>query len=95
MCNTFSKSFAGLATCLAEYLGIQVVSLLIGFATIVFLWGVLKFVKNSGNETERVKGKQLMIWGIVGLFVMLCVWAIVGILESTFSSSRGLIIPQL
>ncbi len=68
--------------------------LLIGLALVAFLWGVLKFVKNAGDEKARTAGKKLIIWGLLGLFVMVCVWALVGVLSASFSGSGGVFIPQ-
>lgn len=68
--------------------------LMIGLGLIMFLWGVFKFVRDAGDESARTDGKKFMVWGLVGLFVMLCVWAFVEILATTFSG-RGIFIPQL
>ncbi len=41
-----------------------------------FFWGLMKFVMNSGDEEERKKGKQMMIWGVVALFVASSIWGL-------------------
>lgn len=50
-------------------------------ATVVFIWGVIEFVAGAENETKRKQGKQHILWGILGLFIMLAaagiMWAIV------------------
>ena len=53
-------------------------------ALLYFFWGIAQFILHADNETEREKGKNIMIWGLVALFVMVSVWGIVGVLESTF-----------
>jgi hypothetical protein len=68
--------------------------LMIGLGLVMFLWGVFRFVRDSGDESSRTSGKKFMVWGLVGLFVMLCVWAFVEILAGTFSG-RDIFIPQL
>src|SRR3989344_5467369 len=60
------------------------IPLLFGIALIGFLWGVGQFILKSDNEEERKKGKQIMIWGIIGLFVMTAVWGLVLIIGGTF-----------
>lgn len=74
----------------AKYVGcvIQdaIVPLLFIIAMVVFIWGVLKFIQGSENEETREKGKQFMLWGIIGLAVMLSVWGLVSI----FTKSVGL-----
>jgi len=48
---------------------------------LAFAWGVLKFVFQSGDAQE--KGKSMMLWSIVALFVLVSVWGIVVILQKT------------
>ncbi|MBI4692244.1 MAG: hypothetical protein HY773_02275 [Candidatus Terrybacteria bacterium] len=67
----------------------DVVPLLIGVAVVVFLYGVLKFITSAGDETKRKEGKDVMIYGIIGLFVMVAVWGLVWILLNTFSLQTG------
>jgi succinate-acetate transporter protein len=69
--------------------------LLISLALIMFLWGVFKFVKDAGDEKARTEGKKLILWGIIGLFMMLCVWAFVEILSGTLGRGGGIFIPQV
>lgn len=60
-----------------------VIPLIIGLAFVVFLWGVYKYIVAPGPE-EKSKGKDTIIYGIIGLFVMLSAWGIVNILTQTF-----------
>jgi len=61
-----------------------IVPTLIGFAVVFFIWGVAKFILNADNKEEQARGRQLMIWGIVALFVMVSIWGLVAILGETF-----------
>ena len=60
------------------------ISLLVGVALLVFLYGVYEYVLNSDNDSERQKGQQHMLWGIVGLVVMMSAMAILSIAANTF-----------
>ena len=48
-----------------------------------FLFGVMKFVQNQDNEEAQTEGKQHMIWGVVGIFLMLAVYGILGFIATT------------
>lgn len=61
-----------------------IVPFLIGLAVVIFIYGVLTTMLSEGGE-KKEDGKQYMMWGIVGIFVMVSVWGLVGILSSTFS----------
>jgi len=63
------------------------ISLLFVLATVVFLWGIIQYVIGSqGDEKKLQQGKQAMIWGIVGLFIMASAWGIVRLLCDFFTS---------
>jgi uncharacterized membrane protein YdjX (TVP38/TMEM64 family) len=66
----------------AQILG-PIVSLLFALATLYFLWGVAKFIMNVDNEQARTEGKSHMIWGIIGMFIMVAAFTIVSIIGKT------------
>jgi len=92
-----SKGIEGIINYFTCVLGRSVVPLLFAFAFVVFLWGVAQFMTNSADETKRTQGKQFMIWGIVGLFVMFSVWGLVLVLRKSIdpTAKDTLFIPAL
>jgi hypothetical protein len=62
----------------------KIIPLIIGAAVIVFLWGVLKYVLSGSEDPgKREEARGFMIWGIAALFVMVSVWGLVRILQTT------------
>lgn len=59
------------------------IGLLFALGLVVFLWGLVQFIINSDNEDGRTTGKRHMIWGIVGMFIMVGAYAIINILGNT------------
>ena len=59
--------------------------LIIALAVIFFLLGVLKYIQSVGDETKRKEGTTMMVYGIVGIFVMVSLWGLVHVLQSTFT----------
>lgn len=55
-----------------------------GIALLVFFWGLAQVIFKADDEDARIKGRQVMIWGIIALFVMVSVWGIVNLLISDF-----------
>ena len=51
-------------------------------ATVIFIWGIIEMIMNADNEEARSKGKQHMIWGIIGLAIMVAAGGLVGMLCS-------------
>jgi hypothetical protein len=68
------------------------IPVLVGIALVYFLFGVYKFVASAANERERESGRLYMLYGIIGLFVMLGVWGLLAILTGTFGLQ--LMVPQ-
>ncbi len=58
-----------------------VAPLLFVLTVLMFFWGLSKFILNSGNEADVTKGKNYMIWGILGLFVLLSAGAIINLVS--------------
>jgi hypothetical protein len=67
--------------------------LLIGIAFLVFCWGIVGYLYNADNEEKRKEMKQFMIWGIIGIFVIVSVFILAKILVGLFGISGG--IPTL
>lgn len=58
-------------------------------AFVIFLWGVLEFVRNANNPEARKKGQDHMIWGVIGFVIMIGVYGIMNILINTFGLSKS------
>ncbi|PIR47010.1 MAG: hypothetical protein COV07_01215 [Candidatus Vogelbacteria bacterium CG10_big_fil_rev_8_21_14_0_10_45_14] len=73
-----SSSFRALVACGVNLLN-RLVPIIIVMALIYILWGLANFIGKADNEGEKEKAKNIMIFGIAGLVVMVSVWAIVNI----------------
>lgn len=66
-----------------------IINPLIGFlfalAVAYFLYGMFEFIMNSTNDEKKTTGKSHMIWGIVGITIMMGVWGILNIIIDTFN----------
>ncbi|MBP6856378.1 MAG: hypothetical protein KBC42_01090 [Candidatus Pacebacteria bacterium] len=52
-------------------------------AVLYFLWGMLVFFR-SESESEKTKGKDHMLYGIIGMFIMVAVFGLMQIIINTF-----------
>lgn len=62
------------------------ISLLLGAALLVFLWGVFRYIAGAGAESDEARetGKRHMLYGIIGLVVMVSALAILELATATF-----------
>jgi uncharacterized membrane protein len=65
------------------------VTLIIGLALLYFLWGLVKFISASGDESEVTKGKSAMLWGIIALFIMISIQGIVYLVANSLEIGSG------
>ena len=68
--------------------------LLFAVAMVYFLYGLVEFIGNASNDEKRTTGKNHMIWGIVGLTVMMGVWVILNVVLNTLGIPRSQIDPK-
>jgi len=60
--------------------------LLIAIGVIYFVWGVVSYVIGDDEEAKE-KGRNRIIYGIIGLAVIIGMWGLVKILTNTFLGS--------
>ena len=68
--------------------------LLFALAVAYFLWGGFVFLSNTDKEDERTKGKKHMLYGIIGITIMMAVWTLLGILTNTLNINSTEINPK-
>jgi len=59
------------------------IALMIAFAVLYFLWGVFQFIRNAESPEERKKGGLHMLYGVVGLFLMVTAYGVVRLIVQT------------
>lgn len=67
-------------------------------AVVVFLWGVVKYITSSGDEEKRKSAKGYIIYGLIGIFVMVALWGIVTVVASTLglgAPGTGITLPPV
>ncbi len=57
---------------------------IIGIAFIVILWGGVQLIWSGGDERRIQSARQILLWGVVGMFVMVSVWGLVFLVKNTF-----------
>lgn len=71
----------------------QLMPFIVALAVLYFIWGVFQFVMASGDDEARKVGRTKMMWGIIGIFVMVSVWGLVNLLEGSFRTNKRVIAP--
>lgn len=64
-------------------------ALMFAIGLLVFVWGLVEFLyksNKSGKVDEKNEGKDHMLWGIVGMFIMAAAYTILGILARSLGA---------
>ncbi|MBP9749677.1 MAG: hypothetical protein KBD21_03025 [Candidatus Pacebacteria bacterium] len=68
--NAFAQSLGGFVT-----VGVAL-------ALCVFVWGLVRSIYFTKSDTELADARKQMVWGIVGLTVVVSVWGFVKLLQT-------------
>jgi len=66
-----------------------IIKVLIGFAMVMIIIGVVKFIMagSSGSEEAKDKAKGTILYGVLGLFIIVTMWSLVGIVRRTLGTN--------
>ena len=71
-----------------------IIGLFITLAIVVFFWGLIKYLWSIDSENAH-EGLKIMFWGLIAIFVMVSIWGIIRLLQSTLKvTSTDPIIPK-
>ena len=83
--NNGGRSFSGFVNGVVNIMD-KIVGILVAASLLIFFWGLAKFVYASGDAGEHLRGRQLMVWGIVVFFVMGSIWGIIQFMSNSVFS---------
>jgi hypothetical protein len=76
-------------------IGMRIVPLLAVIAFLMFVLGVGKYIRSTGSEKDNKDSKNLLIWGIIGVFLLVTVWGVIAFLRSELGFTGGVGVPQI
>ena len=66
-----------------------VVAFVFGLAVIYFVYGVLQLVFHGNDADARKKGQSTIIYGTLGMFIMVSAWGIIYLISNTVKALAG------
>ncbi|HEX8947247.1 MAG TPA: hypothetical protein VF829_03485 [Candidatus Paceibacterota bacterium] len=89
------NTIPGIGMLILDIINGVLVPLLFAIAFIVFLWGIYKYFIAGGDSDEgQKKGKQLILYGVIGFAVMVSLWGLVNVVANTFGLA-GQVAPPI
>ncbi|MFN4181199.1 MAG: hypothetical protein ACK4FA_00675 [Candidatus Paceibacteria bacterium] len=77
-----AKTFKDLVENVTGGLANSIINFMFALAFVFFFWGVVQYVLTS-EEAAKSKGRDYMLWGVIGLVVMFSVYGLVRVLRET------------
>jgi Type IV secretion system pilin len=56
-------------------------------ALVIFFWGLLRYVYAAGNSEAHTKGKEMIVWGLLSIFIIFSLWGIIVFFEEALLPS--------
>lgn len=89
-----TTTLGDILTGVATFISGTIMPILVGIAILYFLYNLIYFIANSGNEQERTQFRKYMVNALIALFILTSLWGIVGLGTRTLFGSKPFI-PQL
>ena len=64
------------------------IPIVITLGVVYFIWAVIQYTLNKTTE-ERAQARNHMIYGIIGLFVVVSIWGLIGFIGNTTGVQQG------
>lgn len=66
----------------------SIIPVLVALGVVYFVWGVVQYVIAGGDEAKK-KGRDRIVYGIIGLAIIVGMWGIVNVVVNTFGLGGG------
>jgi hypothetical protein len=84
-------NFKSIVICLSSLIN-TAVPIIIALTVLFIVWNIFKLIRSG--DGENLKGiKDIIMWGVIGLFCMLSIWGFVAILSNTVQFTNTPIQP--
>jgi len=85
--NTNQGTLGGILNLIFQILNF-LVPILIALGVVYFIYSVIKYITAS-DEDQKGKAKSMMIYAIIGLFIITTIWGLVRVLNDTLQINAG------
>ncbi|RJQ34691.1 hypothetical protein C4568_02055 [Candidatus Parcubacteria bacterium] len=68
-----------------QYILNPALMVLFSFGLLIFVFGLVEFLYNLSKGADTRAGRDHMLWGLAGMFIMVSVFGIIRLLSDTFN----------
>jgi len=74
---------------IVQYIVNPAIMVLFSFGLLMFVFGLVEFLFALSKGADVKDGRQHMLWGVLGMFIMISVFGIIRLLSDTFGFGVG------
>ncbi|MDO8565107.1 MAG: hypothetical protein Q7R67_00570 [bacterium] len=67
-----------------EFILNPLILLAFAVALLVFFFGIFQFIKSETVDTKRDEGKKKILYGLLGMFIMISAYGLIRLILNTF-----------
>lgn len=71
-----ADGFRGIIKFIIGYIQL-IIPVVAALALFAFIKGLVSFIFNAGDTKSHAEGRNLMVWGVIALFIMVSVYGII------------------
>ncbi len=72
-----------LVTGVMQWIVLPVLEGFFAFTLLVFIWGVVGLIRSGDDPKAREKGQQHILWGVIGMVIMISAYGIIRVIANT------------
>lgn len=66
-----------------------IILFIFGLAVLFFVYGVVQMIMHADDPTARATGRNHMLYGAIGMFIMISAWGIIGLISNTLKGVKS------
>jgi hypothetical protein len=72
-------------TKIIQYILLPIIEGFFLFTLLIFVWGVVGLIAHADDADARKEGSKHVLWGVIGLFIMISAYAIIRVIAATLA----------
>ena len=78
-----NSTVTGVVSKIVSAIVMPVLAVVFALAVLLFIWGAAGLILNKDNPEKRVDSQQHILWGVVGMFIMVAAYGIIRFVANT------------
>ena len=71
----------------------KLIPIMFALAIVYFFWGLIKYIRAAGDPKAAAEGRSIMIWGVIAIAVMICIYGLVVFLRDAIGIGSQTTLP--